>query len=74
MLKPGDKVVMTDNYHVREEYRGRVWTVKSRPWKCGSNEVVLLEGYVGGYAVNGLRKIEDGGCDGDACDITHLLG
>ena len=72
MLKPGGKVVMTDNYYVREEYRGKVWTVRSRPWKCGSNEVVLLEGYTGGYAVDGLRPVT-GGCDGDACDITHLL-
>lgn len=58
MLKPGDKVTMTDKYYVPEKHRGKVWTVRSRPWKCGKSEVVLLEGYVGGYAVDGLQKVE----------------
>ncbi len=34
MLKPGDRVVMNDNYHVSEENKGKVWTVCSEPWRC----------------------------------------
>lgn len=34
MLKPGDKVVMNDHYHVSEENRGKVWMVRSEPWVC----------------------------------------
>ena len=59
MLKPGDKVVMNDHYHVREENRGKVWTVRSEPWVCCGTLVVKLEGKAGGYAVDGLDKVED---------------
>lgn len=44
MLKPGDKVVMNDHYHVSEENRGKVWTVRSEPWNCCGTMVVKLEG------------------------------
>lgn len=59
MLKPGDKVVMNDRYHVSEENRGKVWTVRSEPWDCCGTLVVKLAGKAGGYAVDGLDKVED---------------
>ncbi len=58
MLKPGDKVVMNDRYHVSEENRGKVWTVQSDPWDCCGTMVVKLEGKAGGYAVDGLEKVK----------------
>lgn len=57
-LKPGDKVVMNDRYHVSEENRGKVWTVRSEAWVCCGTLVVKLEGKSGGYAVDGLDKVE----------------
>lgn len=62
MLKPGDKVIMNNQYHVSEENRGRVWTVRSEPWNCCGTMVVKLEGKAGGYAVDGLDLVE--GTDG----------
>ena len=49
-MKPGDKVVMNDNYHVSEANKGKVWTVASEPWDCCGTMVVKLEGKSGGYA------------------------
>ena len=57
-LKIGDKVVMNDKYRVFEENKGRVFTVRSEPYKCCGTMVVLLENYTGGYAVDGLTKVE----------------
>ena len=59
MLKPGDKVVMNDHYHVSEENRGKVWMVRCEPWVCCGTLVVKLEGKAGGYAVDGLDKVDD---------------
>lgn len=53
-MKIGDKVIMNDKYYVSAENRGKVWTVRSEPWKCSGQLVVLLEGKSGGYAVDGL--------------------
>lgn len=58
MLKPGDKVVMNDRYHVSEENRGKIWTVRSEPWDCCGTMIVKLEGKSGGYAVDGLDLVE----------------
>lgn len=58
MLKPGDKVMMNDRYHVNEQNREKVWTVRSEPWDLCGTEVVLLEGKSGGYAVDGLDLVE----------------
>lgn len=57
-LKPGDKVVMTGKYYEGEKYAGKIWTVASVPWKVCCTEVVALEGFRGGYAVDGLRKVK----------------
>ena len=48
-----------DHYHVSEENRGKVWTVRSEPWVCCGTLVVKLEGKVGGYAFDWLDKVED---------------
>lgn len=58
-LKPGDKVVMNDNYHVLEKNRGKIWTVVSGPWMVCGSMVVRLEGKAGGYAVDGLDLVEE---------------
>lgn len=60
-LKPGDKVVMNNNYYVSEENRGKVWRVRSEPWLCCGTLVVLLEGKSGGYAVDGLDLVKEAG-------------
>lgn len=64
-MKPGDKVVMNDNYLVSEANRGKVWTVRSEPWNCCGTMVVKLEGKSGGYAVDGLDLVRgsDNGAD-----------
>lgn len=58
-MKIGDKVIMNDKYYVSAENRGKVWTVRSEPWKCSGQLVVLLEGKSGGYAVDGLDIVGD---------------
>lgn len=58
-MKPGDKVIMNDNYHVSEENRGKIWTVKSELWNCCGTMVVKLEGKSGGYAVDGLDLVRE---------------
>lgn len=57
-LKIGDKVVMNDKYCVSEKNKGVVFTVRSEPYNCCGTMVVLLENYRGGYAVDGLTKVE----------------
>ena len=57
-LKIGDRVVMNDNYHVSNENKGKIWTVRSEPYLCSGTMVVLLEGKAGAYAVDGLDKID----------------
>lgn len=59
MLKIGDRVVMNDKYYVSKKNKGEVWTVRSEPWECSGTLVVLLEGYRGGYAVDGLDIVRE---------------
>lgn len=60
-MKPGDKVVMHTCYEAQhEKYKDRVWTVRSNPWMLCGSEVVLLEGFSGGFATEYLRVVEDG--------------
>ncbi|MDE6725205.1 MAG: hypothetical protein K2J79_06330 [Ruminiclostridium sp.] len=56
-LKIGDRVVMNDSYHVLSENKGRIFTVRSKPYLCCGTMVVLLEEKTGAYAVGGLDKI-----------------
>ena len=58
MLKPGDKVVMNNRYWVSEKNEGKIWVVSSSTWNSCGTDVVLLEGYRGGYAVDGLNLVE----------------
>lgn len=58
MFKPGDRVVMSDNYRVSDANKGRVWVVRSDPWMCCGTVVVALQGKAGGYAVDGLDLVE----------------
>lgn len=63
-LKPGDRVVMNNNYLVSEKNVGRIWTVASEPWKVCGSDVVKLEGFSSCYAVDGLDKVcKDRRCD-----------
>ncbi|MEK4452845.1 MULTISPECIES: hypothetical protein [unclassified Paenibacillus] len=58
-LKPEDKVMMHSCYEARKEkYKDKVWTVKSEPWDLCGSEVVLLEGFNGGFSTEYLRKLE----------------
>jgi len=59
-LKPGDKVVMHTCLKARnEKYKDKIWTVNSEPWDLCGSEVVLLEGFRGGFATEYLKKIEE---------------
>lgn len=57
-MKIGTKVVMV-NCREAEKYSGKVWTTLSEPWECCGAELVLLEGYFGGFAVNCLKVVEE---------------
>jgi len=57
-IKIGDKVTMNNKYHVSEENKGKIWTVRSNPWDCCGTTVVLLEEKSGGYATDGLDIVE----------------
>lgn len=59
MLKIGDEVVMNDKYVVSEKNKGKSFIVASEPWNCCGTMVVKLNGYSGGYAVDGLSKVGD---------------
>ena len=55
-LKPGDKVVMHSCYEA-SKHHGRIWTVRSEPWDLCGSEVVLLEGYSGGFSTENLARV-----------------
>lgn len=57
-LKIGDTVKMNSKYYVHEKYRDTEWTVVSDPWNLCGTDVVKLEGYSGGYAVDGLDIVK----------------
>ncbi len=61
MLKPGDKVIMNNNYHVSETNKNRIWEVRSEPWECCGTLVIALVGKSGGYAVDGLTLVDSSG-------------
>lgn len=54
----GDKVVMNDKYHVSDENKKKVWTVRSEPRMICGKLCVWLEGYVGCYAMDGLTVVD----------------
>lgn len=58
-FKPGDRVVMTGIYGESEKAKEKIHTVLSEPWKLCGTWVVMLDGLHGGYAIDGLRKVQD---------------
>ena len=59
MLTVGDKVVMNDNYHVSEKYKGKEFVVTAGPQEVGGTMCVWLDGYRGCSAEDGLSKVGD---------------
>ncbi len=60
-LKIGDKVQMVNCYEA-EKYKDVVWIVKSDCWEIPScSELVLLEGFRGGFDTSRLRLVERAG-------------
>ena len=57
IMNIGDRVTMSDKYRVAEANKGKIFTVRSEPWDLCGTECVLLEGYRGGYAVDGLTLV-----------------
>ena len=54
----GDIVIMNDNYKVAEKNKGKGFEVISEPWNLCGTMVVKLEGYSGGYTLDGLDLIK----------------
>lgn len=54
----GDKVIMNDKYVVEKKNRDKVFRVRSELFDVSGTECVLLEGYRGCYAVDGLSLVE----------------
>lgn len=57
MIKKGDKVVMNDKYYVSDKNKGKKWIVNSEPFELCGTVCVMLLGYCGGYALDGLTKV-----------------
>ncbi|MDF2537440.1 MAG: hypothetical protein K0S76_461 [Herbinix sp.] len=57
-LTIGDKVSMNNKYYVSEKNKGVVFIVRSEPFDLCGTECVMLENYRGGYAADGLMKVE----------------
>jgi hypothetical protein len=58
-LKIGDKVIMNSNYYVSDKNKDVVFVVRSNPFDLCGTECVMLENYKGGYAADGLTKMEE---------------
>lgn len=58
-MKIGDKVIMNDRYEVVGKNKGRIFTVCSDPWDVCGTDCVLLEEYIGTYAVDGLTVVKE---------------
>ena len=57
-IKIGDKVIMNTKYYVSKRYKDVVFTVRSNPFDISGTTCVMLENYRGGYALDGLTKVE----------------
>ena len=58
-MKIGDKVIMNDKYRIADKNKDIIFTVRSEPFDICGTECVLLEGYRGGYAMDGLTVVEE---------------
>ncbi len=56
-IKIGNKVIMNDNYVVADKNKGVEFVVRSEPFNLCGTVCVMLENYRGGYALDGLTKI-----------------
>ena len=56
-MEIGDQVIMNGNYYVPEKNRGKVFTVRSRPFTVCGTVCVLREDYCGSYAADGLSVV-----------------
>lgn len=57
MLKPGDKVMMNNRYHVSNKNTNKVFIVKTEPQEISGTLCVWLEEYKSCYAADGLTKV-----------------
>ena len=57
-MKIGDNVIMNNKYYVSDENKEKIFKVRSKVFTIGGTECMKLENYIGGYAVDGLTKIE----------------
>ncbi|WP_237077184.1 hypothetical protein [Neglectibacter sp. X4] len=60
MITNGDKVIMNEKYHVTEKNKNKVFLVSSSPFEVCGQMCVMLEGYTGCYALDGLKKVKGG--------------
>ncbi|QDA30233.1 hypothetical protein [Paenibacillus polymyxa] len=72
-MKPGYQVIMQNCYEARKEKnKDKVWTVNSEPWELCGSEVVLLDGYNGGFATKFLRVVSTASVDFKRGDPVRL--
>ena len=60
MIEKGDFVVMNNKYYVADKNKGKEFQVISEPWNLCGTVVVKLNGYSGGYALDGLDLVRKG--------------
>ena len=49
-----------EKYHVTEKNKNKVFLVRSSPFEVCGQMCVMLEGYTGCYALDGLKKVKGG--------------
>ncbi len=57
MIKKGDRVIMNDKYYVSEKNKGKEFIVTTEPTEVCGTLSMLLDGFRGCYAVDGLTKV-----------------
>ncbi len=58
-MEIGTNVKMNDNYFVSKENEGMIFKVKSKVVVIGGTECVMLKGYSGAYALDGLTEVKN---------------
>ena len=54
----GTNVIMNDKYYVSDKNKSIIFRVASEPFDLCGTICVMLDGYRGGYAMDGLSKVE----------------
>lgn len=57
-MKKGDKVIFNNKFGLDKKYPD-IYTVISDPWKIGENQLVKIDGFQGGFRIEGLTKVGD---------------